>query len=151
MGAIAVKAAPARNFGGPCYEGPSAYFTGFNICPPQAQTVAPFLTYAHTASVVPGDGCPTGTSSVAGMAFYQGNGTYPSSYNGAFFFSDYSRLCMWVMFPGTNGDPDPATKIAFASSASTIASAALATGSSASRGGSAVCSVSILASSASGG
>src|SRR4029450_12762474 len=51
------------------------------------------------------------------MAFYQGGGSYPASYNGAFFFSDYSHSCMWVMFPGANGDPDPNTRIAFASNA----------------------------------
>jgi glucose/arabinose dehydrogenase/PKD repeat protein len=107
----------ARNFGWPCFEGPATGFTGFNICPTQAQTVAPFFTYSHSQSVVPGDGCPTGSSAIAGMAFYQGASNYPSAYNGALFFSDYSRLCMWVMFPGGNGDPDPTTRVAFASSA----------------------------------
>ena len=107
----------ARNYGWPCFEGPAVYFTGFNICPSQAQTIAPFFTYKHTDSVVVGDGCLTGSSAVAGMAFYQGASNYPASYNNAFFFSDYSRRCMWVMFPGGNGDPDPNTRAAFAASA----------------------------------
>ncbi|MEQ1353552.1 MAG: PQQ-dependent sugar dehydrogenase, partial [Candidatus Acidiferrum sp.] len=62
----------ARNFGWPCFEGPMVGFTGLNICPTQAQTISPFYTYQHTESVVPGDGCLTGSSSVAGMAFYGG-------------------------------------------------------------------------------
>src|SRR5439155_1229111 len=41
----------------------------------------PLFTYNHGASVVSGDGCPTGGSSVAGVTFYNG-GTYPSTYNG---------------------------------------------------------------------
>ena len=85
--------------------------------PAQAQTTAPFFTYNHTASVVAGDGCPTGSSSVAGMAFYQGGSNYPATYDGALFFSDYSRACMWVMFPDGNGVPDPTTRLAFASAA----------------------------------
>ncbi|MEX1245671.1 MAG: PQQ-dependent sugar dehydrogenase [Thermoanaerobaculia bacterium] len=108
----------ARNFGWPCFEGNATQYTGLNICPPQAQTVAPFFTYNHSASVIPGDGCTTGSSSVAGMAFYQGGSNYPSSYENALFFSDYSRKCLWVMFPGGGGDPDPSLRAAFASQAS---------------------------------
>ncbi|MEQ1353553.1 MAG: PQQ-dependent sugar dehydrogenase [Candidatus Acidiferrum sp.] len=104
----------ARNFGWPCFEGPLVFFTGLNICPTQAETTPPFYTYTHDESVVAGDGCSTGSSSIAGMAFYQGASNYPAPYNGALFFSDYSRKCMWVMFPGGNGDPDPATRAAFA-------------------------------------
>jgi hypothetical protein len=33
------------------------------------------------------------------------------------FFSDYSRRCIWVMFPDGTGTPDPTTRLAFASSA----------------------------------
>ena len=41
------------------------------------------------------------------MAFYQGGSNYPSNYTDALFFSDYSRKCMWVMFPDGDGDPEP--------------------------------------------
>ena len=105
----------ARNFGWPCFEGNAAQYSGLNICPPQAQTTAPLFTYNHSASVVAGDGCTTGSSSVAGMAFYQGGSNYPAAYDGALFFSDYSRDCMWVMFPDGGGVPDPTTRVAFAS------------------------------------
>jgi PKD repeat protein len=50
--------------------------------------------------------CPTGGSSVTGVAFYQG-GSYPATYNGALFFADHTRNEIWAMVPGTNGLPDP--------------------------------------------
>jgi PKD repeat protein len=40
------------------------------------------------------------------MAFYEG-GPYPTSYDNALFFADYSRDCIWVMQVGGNGLPDP--------------------------------------------
>jgi glucose/arabinose dehydrogenase len=66
----------------------------------------PLFTYNHSASVVSGDGCPTGGSSIAGLAFYTG-GSYPSTYNGGLFFEDHTRGCIWFMKAGTNGLPDP--------------------------------------------
>ena len=50
------------------------------------------------------------------MDFYDG-GTFPSQYNGALFFADYSRSCIWVMFPDANGVPDPATRQPFVTDA----------------------------------
>ena len=108
----------ARNFGWPCFEGNGTQYTGLDICPAQAQTTAPFLTYNHSLSLVPGDGCSTGSSSIAGMAFYQGASNYPSSYENALFFSDYSRKCMWVMFADGSGNPSPASTAAFANTVS---------------------------------
>ena len=105
-----------RNFGWPCFEGNGTQYTGLNICPAQGQTTAPLFTYNHSASAVAGDGCSTGSSAIAGMAFYQGGSNYPGNYDNALFFSDYSRRCMWVMFPDGGGNPDPATRAAFASS-----------------------------------
>ena len=67
---------------------------------------APLFTYNHSASVVSGDGCPTGGSSVAGVTFYSG-GSYPSTYNGGLFFEDHTRGCIWFMKAGANGLPDP--------------------------------------------
>jgi glucose/arabinose dehydrogenase len=43
---------------------------------------------------------------VSGLAFYE-RGPYPDSYNGALFFADHSRNCIWAMKKGTNGLPDP--------------------------------------------
>jgi PKD repeat protein len=117
------------NFGWPCYEGgtppsagtpqPGYQSAGLKICSDlytAGTATAPYYTYNHSASVVTGDGCTTGSSSITGMAFYNG-GTYPSSYNGALFFADHSRNCIWVMFPGTDGLPNKDNRAAFVSSA----------------------------------
>ncbi len=120
------------NFGWPCYEGgssrpgspqPGYQAAGLKICndlyaagpasvPSYAWATAPYYTYNHSASVVTGDACTTGSSSITGMAFYNG-GSYPSSYNGALFFADHSRNCIWVMFPGTDGLPNAGNRAAF--------------------------------------
>ena len=109
------------NFGWPCYEGDgrnSGYDNAnLNICeslygqPPNTVT-GPVYTYNHQVKVVTNETCPVGSSSVSGMAFYTG-GTYPAAYSGALFFADYSRRCVWVMFPDAGGVPDPATRQTF--------------------------------------
>ena len=45
--------------------------------------------------------CPIGGSWITGLsfAFYTG-GPYPAEYNGALFFADYSRNCIWAMERG---------------------------------------------------
>ncbi|HXQ20889.1 MAG TPA: LamG-like jellyroll fold domain-containing protein, partial [Candidatus Acidoferrales bacterium] len=109
-----------QNFGWPCYEGPAPHpgyqATNLNICNHLYSTpnsvAGPYYTYNHSAQVVPGETCATGSSSISGLAFY-GGGTYPTVYNGALFFADYSRECIWAMFEGANGDPDPTTVITF--------------------------------------
>ena len=110
-----------ENFGWPCYEGTSKQ-SGFdaadlNICENLYTTpsaTSPYYSYPHLQDVVPGEPCPNGSSSISGLAFYT-TGSYPSSYQGALFFADYSRDCMWVMLKGANGQPDPATLATFAS------------------------------------
>lgn len=107
-----------RNFGWPCYEGTGrqAGYEAANlpICrtlyaTPGAVT-PPFHAYSHAAKVLPNDPCPAGSSAIAGVAiqFYSGS-AYPSKYNGALFWADYSRKCIWAMTNGTNGTPNPAS------------------------------------------
>ena len=104
----------AKNFGWPCYEGASqqSAYAGFDLCASlyeDGTASNPYYAYNHSSQVVPGESCPTANgSSITGLAFYNG-GTYPSSYNGALFFADYSRNCIWAMLPGSNGLPDPTT------------------------------------------
>jgi glucose/arabinose dehydrogenase/PKD repeat protein len=103
------------NFGWPCYEG-TARQSGYdsanlsiceNLYAAGASAVqAPLFAWNHSSLVVPGETCPTGSSSAAGIAFAPANSTYPSEYHGALFFADYSRDCIWAMLP-TNGVPDP--------------------------------------------
>jgi glucose/arabinose dehydrogenase len=104
-------AAPAKNFGWPCYEGPSPLsdYQQAGLCTSLYQdgtATGPYYAYNHSAQVVPGESCPTMGSSITGLAFYTG-GTYPASYNGALFFGDHTRNCIWAMLPGANGLPDP--------------------------------------------
>jgi glucose/arabinose dehydrogenase len=117
--------AVVENFGWPCYEG--AFRQGgydaanLNICE-SLYTAAgavqpPHYAWNHSALVVPGETCPTGSSSAAGIAFGASNGNYPSEYHEALFFADYSRDCIWAMLPGLNGDPDPARLRTFAAGA----------------------------------
>lgn len=111
-------ASSVRNFGWPCYEG-SLRETKYdaldlNICESlYAQTEghsAPYFAYRHDQAVVSNDTCTnSGSSSITGLAFREG-GNYPASYQGALFFADYSRNCIWVMFSGANGLPDPADR-----------------------------------------
>ena len=113
-----------RNFGWPCYEGAaplSNYQTlGLNICQslysqPGGHT-PPYFAYSPSQPVVAGETCPTGSSSITGLAFYEG-GAYPATYQGALFFADHSRNCIWSMFAGANGLPDPATRATFVAGA----------------------------------
>jgi glucose/arabinose dehydrogenase len=113
-----------ENFGWPCYEGngrqPGYEEANLNICEnlyAQAKaTKGPYFTYSRDAKVVPGETCAKGSSSVTGLAFYK-RGPYPDAYDGALFFADYSRRCIWVMKKGTNGLPDPAKRSTFVAGA----------------------------------
>ena len=104
-----------ENFGWPCYEGQgrqSGYDgANLNVCENlygqgTGAVTGPYFTYNHSSQVVAGDTCPTGSSSVSGVDFYEG-GPYPASYDGALFFSDYSRDCIWVMKADASGIPAP--------------------------------------------
>ena len=116
-------AGPVENFGWPCYEGngrQSGYDgANLNICEnlyatPNAVT-APYFNWNHSAKVVAGETCPTGSSSAAGIAFYE-EGNYPG-YAGALFFADYSRDCIWAMKAGADGLPNAAAPLTFAAAA----------------------------------
>lgn len=106
---------PVKNFGWPCYEGaarqPAFEAAGLNIC--QQLYAAPgsvstaHYAYQQGSPIVSGETCSVADSAVSGLAFYQ-DGNYPSEYRGALFFSDYSRRCIWVMLPGTDGVPSRA-------------------------------------------
>jgi glucose/arabinose dehydrogenase/regulation of enolase protein 1 (concanavalin A-like superfamily) len=111
------------NFGWPCYEGagrqPSYDATNLNICENLYATgavTAPYYTYNHSAKVVTGETCPTGSSSISGLAFASGS-AYPAQYNGALFFADYSRNCIWAMRKDATGLPSPEQIETFAAGA----------------------------------
>jgi glucose/arabinose dehydrogenase len=114
--------AVVENFGWPCYEGnprqPGYDGANLNLCEnlysqPGAVT-NPYFAYRHADQVVPGETCPTGSSSIAGLAFeFYSGGPYPAAYDGAMFFADYSRDCIWAMRKDANGLPAPGLLEAF--------------------------------------
>jgi glucose/arabinose dehydrogenase len=117
---IADPLGSVENFGWPCYEG-SGHQSGYdganlticeNLYALPGGVVSPYYAYNHSAQVVAGETCPTGSSSAAGVAFYPG-GPFPDTYDGALFFADYSRDCIWVMFAGGNGLPNASNRATF--------------------------------------
>ncbi len=114
--------ATVPNFGWPCYEGPDpqpAYDEAdLNICEDlyadSGAVTGPYFSYRHDGEVASGDQCQPGSSSISGLAFSPASGPYPDEYDGALFFADYSRGCLWVMKAGADGLPDPAQTMKFA-------------------------------------
>jgi PKD repeat protein len=116
-----------ENFGWPCYEGAGRQAgydaANLNICEnlyasPGAVT-SPYFTYNHSSRVVPNETCPTGSSSIAGLEFEfaAAQNSYPAAYDGALFFADYSRDCIWAMQKGADGKPAPGLIRSFVSGA----------------------------------
>jgi glucose/arabinose dehydrogenase/PKD repeat protein len=115
------------NFGWPCYEGsaPQGGYDGANLLVCENLYAAgagavrsPFYAWNHSARVVTGETCPTGSSSAAGTAFAPASGgPYPSAYSGALFFADYSRDCIWAMLRSGGPLPDPGNRLTFAAGA----------------------------------
>jgi glucose/arabinose dehydrogenase len=116
---------PVRNFGWPCFEGvgvqPGYAGAGLSMCSTlynqPGTAMAPYFTYNHQAKVV-NESCPVGSSSVTGLAFDQPGGDYPAEYDGALFFSDQSRNCIWVMERNGGTLPSPSSIKTFAAGAS---------------------------------
>lgn len=109
------------NSGWPCMEGPEKNpgfaFLGLKACEELYETAGstspPFYYYEHGIPITPEDPCPTEFgSAISGFTFYQGE-NFPSQYKGALFFSDPVRQCIYVMFPGENGEPDLSTTVPF--------------------------------------
>jgi hypothetical protein len=115
------------NFGWPCYEGtgrqPGYDAADLTVCEDlYAQGTAhtkPYFTYRHGRRLNDSDNCnvPSG-SSTSGLSFqFYSGGPYPAEYDGALFFSDYSRKCIWVMTKAPGGLPDRLTARPFVSRA----------------------------------
>jgi glucose/arabinose dehydrogenase/PKD repeat protein len=111
----------AYNSGWPCFEGdqvhPIYVGVGLNVCEQlygaPGSVSSPFFDYAHGQPLAAGDECPkTGGAALSGLVFYDGE-SFPSSYDGALFFADSVRGCIWAMFPDPDGRPDPSTLTIF--------------------------------------
>ncbi len=130
------------NFGWPCFEGgregnlkmPRWLAAEGEIHKPlcevlysnPSQVKAPLFAYPHANApgfdghLFEGDACdPSPGSATAGLTFYDLTGVPPESalpvgYDGALFFADAARGCIWTMREGLNGAPDPSTVANFA-------------------------------------
>ncbi|HSS05091.1 MAG TPA: PQQ-dependent sugar dehydrogenase [Solirubrobacterales bacterium] len=126
----------AYNSGWPCYEGlvPNDGYqgAGLSLCErlyedPGAVT-PPFFHYDHAETIIPGDACPDESGwAVAGLDVYHG-AAFPPAYDGALFFSDAVRGCIYVMMPGADGRPDPLTTTTFVSEAGSYSAVNVETG-----------------------
>jgi glucose/arabinose dehydrogenase/PKD repeat protein len=119
-----------ENFGWPCYEGDkqgSARQAGYdatnltvceNLYGQAGAVVAPYFSYKHSDKVIVNEACPQGGSSIAGLAFqFYTGGPYPPEYDGALFFADYSRNCIWAMQRAGSQLPSPSNIKSFAGGA----------------------------------
>jgi glucose/arabinose dehydrogenase len=119
-------ALPVKNFGWPCYEGPAQQpdyqAAGLLQCQSLvgATVTPPFYAYQHTAQVVPGETCPADQNGtvISGVTFQNTSGDpYPSEYDGALFFTDKLRGCIWAIERNGSTLPDPSKIKTFAASA----------------------------------
>eukprot|EP00898_Chlorokybus_atmophyticus_P008978 jgi/Chlat1/9081/Chrsp96S08365 len=104
-----------RNYGWPCYEGdivqPLWQPLDYKMCndvynnATGYQYIPPFYSYAHNEQPNP-VGCSLPSSgAISGLSFYAGDANYPSDYNGALVFGDYSQRCVWAMRVDSSGQP----------------------------------------------
>lgn len=109
------------NSGWPCYEGPGINVNyqsvGLSLCESLYATPAaatgPFFHYRHGQPVAPEDGCPAELgSAVSGMTIYDGD-QFPAAYDGALFFADPVRGCIYAMTRDDDGEPDPLSTAPF--------------------------------------
>jgi PKD repeat protein len=116
--------AVAENFGWPCFEGTwrQPFYTGLDLCDSlmAAEMTPPFFNYFHDQPVVSGEDCPNSGASVSGLSFVPTTNQYPAAYQGALFFGDYSRSCIWVIQRSASSGalPDPANVKVFMEGAS---------------------------------
>jgi glucose/arabinose dehydrogenase/regulation of enolase protein 1 (concanavalin A-like superfamily) len=118
------SAAVVPNFGWPCYDGTlrQGGYDAANlpICErlyasTGAVTFAQFQ-YRENYPVVSGEICANTDQSMSGLAFYEG-GSYPAAFDGALFFGDFTRRCIWAMPAGSDGRPVPSGRAVFVANA----------------------------------
>jgi glucose/arabinose dehydrogenase/PKD repeat protein len=106
-----------QNFGWPCREGDDfpPDWQPLNLCKSLTSSVSPYFSYRHSRHVATGDGCPLDMgSALSGVAFQTAASGWPPEFDGALFFSDFARGCIWVLPKGSDGLPDPTAARLFA-------------------------------------
>ena len=120
---VGLTPATPYNSGWPCYEGDyrNDWFENLHLNRCEAlyanpNVSEPFFSYNHYAPVTPGDTCPQEYgSAITGSTIYPGGG-FPAKYDGALFFADSVRGCIYAILAGAGGaGPDPATAQPFLS------------------------------------
>jgi glucose/arabinose dehydrogenase len=115
----------AYNSGWPCYEGdgPGLGYSwiGLDVCEDlydePGSTAPPFFEYEHGSGVSREDPCPPWSgSAISGIAINDGS-AFPDAYDGALFFADSVRGCIYAMPAGDDERPDPSTVFPFATDA----------------------------------
>ncbi len=106
----------AYDSGWPCFEGPlrnpNFQGLGLKLCDglyetEPGSTEQPFFYYAHAAGVTPDDPCSSENgSAITGSAVYDGD-SFPDEYDGALFFADSVRGCIYAMLADGDDGPDP--------------------------------------------
>jgi glucose/arabinose dehydrogenase len=116
-----VDSAAPFNFGWPCYEGPVRHFMydglDLDLCEnlyQQEETVSwPFYTYSYDGRVYADDPCSSESgSAISGITVYRDD-AFPAAYQGALFFADSVRGCIYAMLPDEHGEPDPSQVTVF--------------------------------------
>ncbi len=116
--------ATVENFGWPCYEGlirqggyDAANLQTCETLYGSGAVSSPYFAYEHAGKVTPEESCPSGTSSISGMTFTPPESTLPAEFQGALFFADYARGCIWVMQRNGGSLPSPSKIKVFRSGA----------------------------------
>ncbi len=116
-----IEGAGLFNSGWPCYEGTgltqNSFWLTTNICNTlinSGQHDAPLFRYGRNVPIVSGEPCPSGGLSISGVAVNR-VGFGPAALDGALFFTDYTRDCIWYLPQGGNGQPNAATPALFSS------------------------------------
>ena len=109
------------NSGWPCYEGPGTTKNTFWLTTTICQGLiasgdhdGPLFHYGRNEAIAPGESCPNGGLATSGLAVNRSD-FGPASMDGALFFTDYTRDCIWYLPEGANGRPDPTSPVVFAS------------------------------------
>ena len=108
---LTAPGAAPQNFGWPCWEGgatlPAYTSLGLAICDQLSagSVTSPHFSYRHGTEVVTGDGCGSGGASTSGITFLSSSSGYPNHFDGALFFTDYARRCIWLLPAGAGGLP----------------------------------------------
>ncbi len=109
------------NSGWPCYEGPGTTRNTFWLTTTICQGLiasgdhdAPLFFYGRNEAIADGESCPNGGLAISGLAVNRSS-FGPSAMDGALFFTDYTRGCVWYLPEGANGRPNAADPMLFAS------------------------------------